>query len=237
MIKNRQLLYYSKVVVSLILALFILGSLDNFVVQADQDENKSVAEGYKDADDGQAPNEEKVDEGESIDVVRDPQINNPDEVLPDQSLFGMFVQLFLALAVIIIMIYALIKFIGKRSQSYQNNRMMQNIGGVHVGTNRSIQIIRVGKRILIVGVGESIQLLKEIDDENEVEKILEDYVVQEVQEHISSVFQWVQSKISRQEQKNTDSKAQFKNLLENQLTGVKNAQKQAHAAIKEKEQQ
>ncbi|UTW69214.1 hypothetical protein KHA80_19835 [Anaerobacillus sp. HL2] len=61
----------------------------------------------------------KVDEGELIDVVRDPQVNDPSEVLTDQSLFGMFLQLFLALAVIILMIYALIKFIGKRSQSYQ----------------------------------------------------------------------------------------------------------------------
>ncbi|UTW69215.1 flagellar biosynthetic protein FliO [Anaerobacillus sp. HL2] len=105
--------------------------------------------------------------------------------------------------------------------------------------NRSIQIIRVGKRILIVvGVGESIQLLKEIDDENEVDKILEDYDIQEVQQSIFlPAFQWVQSKINRQERENTDSKVQFKSLLENQLTGVKNAQKQAHTAIKEKEQQ
>ncbi|WNF35449.1 flagellar biosynthetic protein FliO [Bacillaceae bacterium IKA-2] len=170
--------------------------------------------------------------GEQENVIE----NDLDGLMKEQSLFGMFVQLFLALAVIIMMIYALIRFIGKRSQSYQANQTLQNIGGVHIGTNRSIQLVRVGKRILVVGVGESIQLLKEIDNPDEVTTILNDNEIQEGQQQLSSLFNKVKTKFSDQKEGTDNSKGSFKSLLERQLTDVKKSQRDAHAAIKEDEQ-
>ncbi|OIJ17846.1 hypothetical protein BKP45_20000 [Anaerobacillus alkalidiazotrophicus] len=227
-------LYYFKFFVSFVFAIILFASLEVSFVQAEQEDNRSVLDGFKDVQE-QPLSEETAKENEQIGAKEEPVISNADDILQDQSLFGMFFQLFLALAVIIFMIYALIKFIGKRTQSYQNHRTLQNIGGVPVGTNRSIQLIRVGERILVVGIGESIQLLKEIDNETEVKKIIEDYEIKENPEQLSSVFQLIQTKLKRENVNNNHSKIQFKSLLERQLNDVKNAQKQVHTTIKEKE--
>ena len=52
---------------------------------------------------------------------------------------------------------------------------MENLGGNALGANRSVQVIKVGNRLLIVGVGENIQLLKEIEDGQEYEQIISEY--------------------------------------------------------------
>ncbi|OIJ13153.1 hypothetical protein BKP37_11645 [Anaerobacillus alkalilacustris] len=234
MAKKWGPLYYFKFFVSFVFAIIMFASLEVSFVQAEQEDNRSVLDGFIDVQE-QPLTEETAKENEQIGAKEEPVISNTDDILQDQSLFGMFFQLFLALAVIVFMIYALFKFIGKRTQSYQNHRTLQNIGGVPVGTNRSIQLIRVGERILVVGIGDSIQLLKEIDNETEVKKIIEDYEIKENTEQLSSVFQLIQTKLKRENVNNNHSKIQFKSLLERQLNDVKNAQKQVHNTIKEKE--
>jgi flagellar protein FliO/FliZ len=244
MIGRGQPMNYYKVFVCFIFFMGVFHPLETILVQAD--DNKSVLKTYQE-EDGQVPGE---DEKSQIDqqVSTENENSQEDEPVPasdediqvgtgltDQSLFGMFFKLFIALAAVIFMIYALIRFIGRRSQSYQTHRTLQNIGGVHIGSNRSIQLVRVGERVLVVGVGETIQLLKEIDDHSEVKKIVEDYEVQEVQQQLSSAVSWVKSKLNGHEESH-DSKQYFKGLLERQLTDVKNSQKQAHVAIKEREQ-
>ena len=44
-----------------------------------------------------------------------------------------------------------------------------------VGANRSVQLIKVGDRLLVVGVGENIQLLKEIEEGQEYDQIIMNY--------------------------------------------------------------
>ncbi len=219
---------YLNIIICFILIIAIIHPLGTSYVLAD---DKSVLDGYRLNSETDPVEEDKsgVD-----DILGSSNLTPENELFQEQSLFGLFFQLFFALAVIIMMIYGLIRFIGKRSQSYQTHRTLQNIGGVHIGSNRSIQLVRVGERVLVVGVGESIQLLKEIDDQSEVRKILDDYDIQENQQQLSSLVSWFQQKRNGQKG-NPDEKLQFKGLLERQLTDVKNSQKQAHAAIKERE--
>ena len=40
---------------------------------------------------------------------------------------------------------------------------MQNLGGVGVSQGKSVQLLQVGNSLFLVGVGEDITLLKEID--------------------------------------------------------------------------
>lgn len=221
-----------------LLVFFFIQPLGVLANQTVEDEgNKSVSDGYEKLG-GQAT-EDQEDNGisESYDIGENFTEGQSDSHVQEQSLFGMFVQLFLALAVIIMMIYALIRFMGKRSQSYQANRTLQNIGGVHIGANRSIQLVRVGERVLVVGVGESIQLLKEIDNQDEVTTILEDYRIQEGGQQLSSLFNKLQTKFLDQKGETDPSKVYFKSLLERQLNDVKKSQREAHAAIKEDEHQ
>ncbi|HAQ06912.1 MAG TPA: flagellar biosynthesis protein FliZ, partial [Bacillus bacterium] len=69
----------------------------------------------------------------------------------------------------------LLRFINKKSMSYKSSQLVENLGGTSLGANRSIQIVKAGNRLLIVGVGENIQLLKEIDDSEEYSQIIQEY--------------------------------------------------------------
>ncbi|MTT32267.1 hypothetical protein GMB86_09650 [Terrilactibacillus sp. BCM23-1] len=80
------------------------------------------------------------------------------------NVFLIFLKLIGALAIVLALIYVLYKLMLKRSKSYQEAGAIRNIGGVSVGNRRSIQLIRIGDEVLVVGVGENVQLLKEIDD-------------------------------------------------------------------------
>jgi flagellar protein FliO/FliZ len=78
-----------------------------------------------------------------------------------------------ATVLVLLLIYGLLKFLHHRGKLFTGKRgVIEHLGGTSVGTNRSVQLIKVGNRILVIGVGESIQLLREIDDEKEIEEIL-----------------------------------------------------------------
>lgn len=80
-----------------------------------------------------------------------------------------------ALVFVIILLYCLLKFMNKRSQSYQQTSLIQNLGGTALGGNRSLQMVRVGKRLFVLGVGEDIRLIKEISDEKEIQEYFHQY--------------------------------------------------------------
>ncbi len=90
-----------------------------------------------------------------------------------------------ALLFVIVLIYGLVKLMNKRNRLLKPFQYVENIGGTSVGQNRSIQLIKVGKSVLVVGVGETIQPLKEIEDEKEIEVILSQH-----EEAMSSKIEW-----------------------------------------------
>lgn len=89
--------------------------------------------------------------------------------------FWDFIKMIFATIFVIALLYAVLKFINKRSRSFSSNQLVENLGGTALGTNRSIQIVKIGNRVLVVGVGEDVKLLKEIDDEDEARQIINDY--------------------------------------------------------------
>nr|WP_275899557.1 flagellar biosynthetic protein FliO [Bacillus piscicola] len=93
--------------------------------------------------------------------------------MEERSLFAVFFQLIVALAVVIGLMYLLVKILNKRTKTFQAHQTMQNLGGVPLGQHKSIQLVKVGERLLVVGVGESIQLLTEIMNEEEINQLIE----------------------------------------------------------------
>jgi len=89
--------------------------------------------------------------------------------------FWDFIKMVFATIFVVALLYAVLKFINKRSRSFSSNQLVENLGGTALGTNRSIQIVKIGNRVLVVGVGEDVKLLKEIDDEDEARQIINDY--------------------------------------------------------------
>src|SRR5699024_6679095 len=69
-------------------------------------------------------------------------------------------------------IYTLLWFLKKR-RSYEKAGSLENIGGISVGQQKSVQIIRIGDKMYLLGVGSNVELLKELSEE-ESENILQD---------------------------------------------------------------
>jgi len=90
----------------------------------------------------------------------------------DQSVWGVLFQLGLALGAVILVMFLLLKLLANRTSRFQATSMMQNLGGIGLGQHKSVQLIRVGDRLLVVGVGQTIQLLREIEDEAEAKALI-----------------------------------------------------------------
>ncbi|WP_409305435.1 flagellar biosynthetic protein FliO [Peribacillus sp. SCS-155] len=126
-----------------------------------------------------------------------------------------FLRMILATLFVVGLLYFLLRFINKKNRSYQKANFIENIGGTSLGSNRSVQMIKVGKRILIVGVGENIELLKEIDDESEYQDILSDFNNRlDGMLQPSDIFTRIQTKLVKPDGDKTHFSSQFKKQLE-----------------------
>ena len=77
----------------------------------------------------------------------------------------------LAFVVVIILLFLVLKFLKKQTQQVQQNALMQNLGGVSVGQQKSIQLVKVGHKMMVIGVGDNVQLLREVTDAEEIAEL------------------------------------------------------------------
>jgi flagellar protein FliO/FliZ len=141
-----------------------------------------------------------------------------------------------ALILVIALLYYLLKFINKKSRSYQQSRFVQNFGGTSLGGNRSLQIVKAGKRILILGIGEDIRLLKEIDDQQEIEDFMKQY--EEQVDHSlepRDIVSKIAKRINGYKKKIESSQPTFQSLLKEQLSSIKKDRKNVMNRLNEKE--
>lgn len=148
----------------------------------------------------------------------------PPEIAPQFSLFD-FVKMFFALAVVIALIYIILRFINKKNRIFGQMKAMENLGGITLGPNRSIQLVRIGEAVFIVGVGETIQLLKEITSQAEIDKLMSQIDIGSVQ-----VGQTIIDKILPK--KNDSSSKSFSHMLKGQLEDLAEGRKKLYEKIK-----
>lgn len=158
---------------------FILFSVHPLAADAAASEDSTVNEWFQKKDEKTADKSEQKKE-------KTTQTADETEgaAAPSVSAFD-FVKMIFALLFVIALIYGLVKLMNKRNRLLKPFQYVENIGGTSVGQNRSIQLIKVGNSVLVVGVGETIQLLKEIEDEKEIEDILSQH-----EEAMSSKIEW-----------------------------------------------
>ncbi|THF81255.1 flagellar biosynthetic protein FliO [Cohnella fermenti] len=84
-------------------------------------------------------------------------------------------RILLVLALIVGLIVFLLRYIGKKNRGWWSNRSLRSLGGVAVGTNKSLQIVEWNGRIYVLGVGENVTLLEVIADEATVTALLAEY--------------------------------------------------------------
>lgn len=142
-----------------------------------------------------------------------------------------FVKMFFALAVVIALIYMVLRFINKRNRLFGQMKAMENLGGISVGPNRSIQLVRIGDHVLVVGVGETIQLLKEISSQDEIEKLTSQNEIQPIQVG-QTILNKIISKSDDQTRMNSSSAKSFSHMLKGQLEDLAEGRKKLYDKIK-----
>lgn len=97
----------------------------------------------------------------------------PDDFKMDSGLdsFYMILKVIGVLIIIIGIFFVLIRLLARRNQSAAFGRPIRSIGGVPLGQNKSLQVVSIGKSLYIVGVGDNVQLLDKIDDEETVAEL------------------------------------------------------------------
>jgi flagellar protein FliO/FliZ len=86
---------------------------------------------------------------------------------------GSLVAVILTLALIIVLIILLIRFLASRNQFWSRAGAIRHLGGIGVGQHKSVQLVQVGEKLYVIGVGNDIRLLDTIDDEAEIREILD----------------------------------------------------------------
>lgn len=145
-----------------------------------------------------------------------------------------FIKMIFATVFVVGLLYFLLKFINKKSKTYKSSQLVENLGGTALGTNRSVQLIKVGNRILIVGVGENIQLLKEIDDQEEFNQLISTY--NEKMDQLVQPSDIVTKVLQRRKNGQPDAKQgnHFQNLLKQQLEEITKGRKQLYKEMEKK---
>lgn len=160
--------------------------------------------------------EEKIDEPESGDA--EAEQDESDAVIEDNgSLLFDLIKMFFALLLVLALIYLLLNFLNKRNKLFQKIKALENLGGISVGQNKSIQIVRIGKQFYLVGVGENVEMLQEITDEEVINDLLEHGQESENDSSTLLSVPFFQSKTD----KNNSSQNDFKNLFSSELEKLK----------------
>ncbi|WP_338786611.1 flagellar biosynthetic protein FliO [Metabacillus sp. FJAT-53654] len=195
----------------MLVALIIFTPQASISALAEEKVNESVYENIKDENNGPTDNT-SIEKNQEEPVVQEDALS--------VSAFD-FIKMFLALAFVLFLVYFLLKFVTKRNRMFQQGQSIVNLGGTSLGQSKSIQMVKVGNRLFVLGVGESISLLKEIDDEQERNQLIEDF--ERKQEQIVEPKDLIQKvttilndnlKRNRAKEKETTFSTSFKDQLE-----------------------
>lgn len=130
--------------------------------------------------------------------------------------FLTFLKLVLALGVVLFLIYLTYRFLGKRTRAFQSIGHIRNLGGVSVGPSRSVQLVKVGDEVLVLGVGENINLLKQVEDEAFLETLLTQPEPVSLRPSVNKWVEWAKE-TTKAKSMHPLSKASFKGELDQVL--------------------
>ena len=145
-----------------------------------------------------------------------------------------YIKVFLALLFVLGLLLFVLRFLNKRNMNYQQNSMIQNLGGQSLGAQKSVQLLQIGNKIYIVGVGEDVQLLQVISDPEEIEHILALYHEKvgnpAISPHIFELFGKFRGKSPVEK-----TPANFSDILDKRLSQIKQERSDELERWKEKE--
>lgn len=150
-----------------------------------------------------------------------------------------YVKTLFALVFVVGLLYALLKFMNKRNLKYQQNQIVQNLGGLSLGAQKSVQLLQVGDALFLVGVGEDIQLLKEITDREQIEKLMAVYNDRQefaaASPYIAELLGKLKNKSTSLKDKSTTEETVFSEVLGKKLSDMKEQRSKELEKWKQKE--
>ncbi|MCC5892262.1 flagellar biosynthetic protein FliO [Exiguobacterium sp.] len=73
------------------------------------------------------------------------------------------IKIILSLVVVIGGFLVLMRWLSARTQGVKTAQHMKHLGGVPLGKDRSVQLVKLGDQVYVLGVGESIQLIDRVE--------------------------------------------------------------------------
>lgn len=130
-----------------------------------------------------------------------------------------------ALALVLILIYVLLLFLKKKNKLSANNQSFETLGGISVGQQKSIQVVRIGNKVYAVGVGNDITMLDEITDQDVIEQLEE---TKDTEPPAMTFIQnWLQKRFTKEnEQKKSSPNQSFSKTLEEELEELRSNREQ-----------
>ncbi|WP_052343645.1 flagellar biosynthetic protein FliO [Bacillus massiliigorillae] len=184
--------------------------------------DKSVKEAYADPEQSKEKKTEDKTPSENVYNTKTSSTN---------FTFSDFFRMIAATIFVVALLYFMLRFMNNKTKGYQKGNLITNLGGTSLGSNKSIQIVKIGEKVYVVGVGEDVQLLTEIKNEDEIEQILATYNQKVDQKLVPSdiITKWYK-KIKNEPVKNDP----FTEQLKEQLNEMKNNRKQLREVIEKK---
>ncbi|TYR82730.1 flagellar biosynthesis protein FliZ [Priestia megaterium] len=131
---------------------------------------------------------------------------------------GDVVKMIFAFLFVIGLLVVVLKIVNGKGKLLQRNKIVQNLGGTSVGSNKSIQVVKVGNQLFVVGVGENVQLLSEVVGD-EKQQLLVQYEQEqntdaEYQAFLPALFdKWKQPK-------SEEASRQFQHVFRSELKNI-----------------
>jgi flagellar protein FliO/FliZ len=107
----------------------------------------------------------------------DKKTSSPSKVVKDRqsdNILPLFIKFIFSFVLVIALLILILRYLSKRNRLMQSNGLVLPLGTHPLGNNKSLQILLIGQTIYIVGVGESITLLRTISQGEEYQHLLEE---------------------------------------------------------------
>lgn len=137
---------------------------------------------------------------------------------PEEKSFIVVIgQLIFYTLLIVFMIYGLIKFLSMKQRNLQPNQAVKLMGGTALGNNKSLQLVKVGGQIYLIGVGDQVTLIKEFTEDDEIHGIEKDVDTQASPLLPKTVTSFIKEKIGGHLEKNPSQAKGFEQLFKQSL--------------------
>ncbi|TDB50463.1 MULTISPECIES: flagellar biosynthetic protein FliO [Bacillaceae] len=87
---------------------------------------------------------------------------------------GEVVKMLFAFAFVIGLLLIVLRVVKSKGNMLKQNQLVENLGGTNLGNSKSVQVVKVGEQLFVVGVGDNIELLSEVVGEDK-EQLLKKY--------------------------------------------------------------